>query len=332
MGYRIAVMGATGAVGEEILSTLERRNFPVDFLRPLASARSAGKKVQFKGESIPVEVLSHEAFKDIDIVLASAGGSVSKTFAPSAIKAGAVVVDNTSAFRYEKTVPLVVPEINPEDVKSHQGIIANPNCTTIVSLMAIAPLHKAFTLTRAIMSSYQAISGAGAQAMAELEQQVRDWTAGNPIVVKKQPKQIAFNVIPRIDAVQDNLYTKEEMKFLWESQKILHTEDIRCSATCVRIPIMRSHAVSLNLEFAQPVSRETAIAVLEKAKGVEVQDDVRNDVYPTPLERTGIDNVSVGRIRQDISVPDERGLCIWVVGDQLGKGAALNAVQIAELL
>jgi aspartate-semialdehyde dehydrogenase len=325
-------MGATGAVGKEMLATLEARNFPVDRLTPLASKRSAGKEVTYKGAPVKVQELTHDAFKDMDIVLSSAGGSISKEFAPSAVKAGAVVIDNTSAFRYEKEVPLVVPEINPQDVKTHQGIIANPNCTTIISLMAMAPLHRAFGIKRAIMSSYQAISGAGAQAMAELEQQTRDWVAGNPLKVEKQPKQIAFNVIPRIDAVQDNLYTKEEMKFLWESRKILHCDTMLCVATCVRVPVMRSHAVSLNLEFEQPVTREQAIEALEKAKGVEVQDDVNADIYPTPLDRSEIDNVAVGRIRQDISIEDNRGLCLWVVGDQLSKGAALNAVQIAELL
>jgi aspartate-semialdehyde dehydrogenase len=226
----------------------------------------------------------------------------------------------------------VVPEINPQDAFANRGIIANPNCTTIVALMACAPLHRAFGLRRAVMSSYQAISGAGAQAMAELERQVHDWVAGKPLEVKHQPKQIAFNVIPRIDAMQENFYTKEEMKFLWEGRKILHHPGLLATATCVRVPVLRSHAVSLNLEFEKPVTRQAALEVLDAAEGVRVHDDPASEVYPTPLETTELDDVFVGRVREDVSVPDGRGLALWAVGDQLAKGAALNAVQIGELL
>jgi aspartate-semialdehyde dehydrogenase len=242
------------------------------------------------------------------------------------------VIDNSSAFRYVDGIPLVIPEINPDDAFEHQGIIANPNCTSIVALMAMAPLHRAFALRRAVMSSYQAISGAGAQAMAELEKQVHDWVAGRPIEVKHQPKQIAFNVIPRIDVVQDNFYTKEEMKFPWEGRKILHHPGLRATATCVRVPVFRSHAVSLNLEFEKPLTRQAALDVLHKAAGLQVHDDPASEIYPTPLETTEQDDVFVGRVREDISVEGGRGLALWVVGDQLAKGAALNAVQIGELL
>jgi aspartate-semialdehyde dehydrogenase len=226
----------------------------------------------------------------------------------------------------------VIPEVNPADAFLHDGIIANPNCTSIVALMAMAPLHRAFGVERAVMSSYQAISGAGAQAMAELEAQVHAWVAGQPLEVKHQPKQIAFNVIPRIDAVQDNFYTKEEMKFPWEGRKILHHPGLRATATCVRVPVLRSHAVSLNLELAGRASREAALDVLRKAPGLTVDDDPKAERYPTPLETSEKDDVYVGRVREDISVPDGRGLALWVVGDQLAKGAALNAVQIGELL
>ena len=328
----VAIVGATGAVGAEFLKLLEQRNYPIKSLRLLASARSAGKKIRFRDEDITVEELTHDAFDAIDHAFFSAGGGISKEFAASAVKAGAVVIDNSSAFRYDDNVPLVVPEINPDDARNHDGIIANPNCTTIVTLLAVAPLHREFDVTRIVSSSYQAISGGGATAMAELEAQTHAWAKGEPITVEIQPKQIAFNVIPRIDAVQDNLYTKEEMKLVWEGRKILHHPELLASATCVRVPVMRSHSVSLNLEFTKPVTREDATRVLNAADGVVVEDDAGNDVYPTPLDRSGHDEISVGRIRQDISVPDGRGLCLWVVGDQLGKGAALNAVQIGELL
>ena len=331
-GLHVAIAGATGAVGAEFLRLFEKRNYPIRKLTLLASKRSVGKTLPFRGETLPVEELTPDAFASVDHAYFSAGAGQSKAFADAAVAAGAVVIDNSSAFRYVDGVPLVVPEINPEDAFAHDGIIANPNCTTIVALMAMAPLHRAFGLQRAVMSSYQAISGAGAQAMAELEKQIHDWVAGRPLEVKQQPKQIAFNVIPRIDAVQDNFYTKEEMKFPWEGQKILHHPKLRATATCVRVPVFRSHAVSLNLEFERVVTRNAALDVLRKAPGLQVQDDPASEIYPTPLETSEQDDVFVGRVREDISVPDGRGLALWVVGDQLAKGAALNAVQIGELL
>jgi aspartate-semialdehyde dehydrogenase len=334
MAVNVAIAGATGAVGAEFLRSLAERNYPIKSLKLLASKRSAGKRLTFKGEELPVEELTAQSFKDIDHAFFSAGGGTSKEFASVAAKAGAIVIDNSSAFRYDADVPLVIPEINPQDAFEYgeRRIVANPNCTTIVALMACYPLHKAFGLKRAVMSSYQAISGAGAQAMEELEGQMRSWAKGEPLVVKHQPKQIAFNVIPRIDAVQDNGYTKEEMKFLWEGRKIMHHETLLATATCVRVPVLRSHAVSLNLEFENKVSPDEARKVLSAADGVIVEDDPRADFYPTPLERAGKNEISVGRIRQDVSVADQRGLALWAVGDQLGKGAALNAIQIGELL
>jgi aspartate-semialdehyde dehydrogenase len=328
----VAIAGATGAVGAEFLRLLEKRGYPIRNLKLLASKRSVGKTLRFRGEELPVEELTPDAFRGVEHAFFSAGASQSKAFAPAAAEAGAVVIDNSSAFRYVDDIPLVIPEINPEDAFQHDGIIANPNCTSIVALMAIAPLHRAFHVERAVMSSYQAISGAGAQAMAELERQVHAWVAGKPLEIQHQPKQIAFNVIPRIDAVQDNFYTKEEMKFPWEGRKILHHPALRATATCVRVPVFRSHAVSLNLEFAKPVTRQAALDVLHKAAGVQVHDDPAAEVYPTPLETTELDDVFVGRVREDVSVPDQRGLALWSVGDQLAKGAALNAVQIGELL
>lgn len=328
----VAIAGATGAVGAEFLRLLAKREYPIGRLTLLASRRSVGRTLPFRGEEIPVQELTPEAFRGVDHAFFSAGASQSKAFAQAAVDAGAVVIDNSSAFRYVDGIPLVVPEINPDDALAHAGVIANPNCTTIVALMAVAPLHRAFGLERAVMSSYQAISGAGAQAMAELERQVHDWVAGRPLEVKHQPKQIAFNVIPRIDAIQDNFYTKEEMKFVWEGRKILHHPTLRATATCVRVPVFRSHAVSLNLEFERPVTRAAALEVLHGAPGVRVADDPGSEVYPTPLETSELDEIFVGRVREDVSVPGARGLAIWVVGDQLGKGAALNAVQIGELL
>lgn len=328
----VAIAGATGAVGAEFLRLLEKREYPIGRLTLLASRRSVGRTLRFRGEDLPVTELTPDAFRGVDHAFFSAGGSQSQAFAPAAAAAGAVVIDNSSAFRYDDEVPLVIPEINPEDAFRHHGIIANPNCTTIITLMALAPLHRAFGLRRAISSSYQAISGAGAQAMEELERQVHDWVAGRSLEVKHQPKQIAFNVIPRIDAVQDNFYTKEEMKFAWEGRKILHHAELAATATCVRVPVFRSHAVSLNLEFTKPVTRDRALSVLRDAPGLAVQDDPAAEIYPTPIEVSGKNEVFVGRVREDISVPDGRGLALWVVGDQLAKGAALNAVQIGELL
>jgi aspartate-semialdehyde dehydrogenase len=280
---RVAIAGATGAVGAEFLRLLEHRNYPIAELRLLASARSAGRTLAFRGEALAVEELGPDSFRGIDHAFFSAGGEISKRLAPAAAEAGAVVIDNSSAFRYDDDVPLVIPEVNPEAVGRHHGIIANPNCTTIVALMAMAPLHRRFGLERAVMSSYQAVSGAGAHAMQELENQVRAWGAGEKPVVELQPHPIAFNLIPRIDAVQDNFYTKEEMKFLWEGQKILEHPTLRATATCVRVPVFRCHAVSLNLEFRDPVTRDAALATLHGAAGIVVEDDPAADIYPTPL-------------------------------------------------
>jgi aspartate-semialdehyde dehydrogenase len=331
-GLHVAIAGATGAVGAEFLRLFEKRSYPIRKLSLLASKRSVGKTLRFCGEDVLVEELTPNAFAGVEHAFFSAGATQSKAFADAAVAAGAVVIDNSSAFRYDDDVPLVVPEINPDDAFEHQGILANPNCTTIVALMAVAPLHRAFGLRRAVMSSYQAISGGGAQAMAELEKQVHDWVAGRPLEVKHQPKQIAFNVIPRIDVVQDNFYTKEEMKFPWEGRKILHHPNLLATATCVRVPVFRSHAVSLNLEFEKQLTRSGALDVLHKAAGLQVHDDPAAEIYPTPLETSEQDDVFVGRVREDISVVGGRGLALWVVGDQLAKGAALNAVQIGELL
>lgn len=330
----VAIAGATGAVGAEFLKLLERRDYPIKSLKLLASKRSAGKTLKFKGKKIVVEELTNDSFAGIDHAFFSAGGGRSIEFAPSVAKAGAIMIDNSSAFRFEDDVPLVIPEINPDDAFNfgQRRVISNPNCTTIVTLMAVAPLHREFGLKRIVSSSYQAISGAGAAALEELEQQTRDWVAGDKLKVNVSPKQIAFNAIPRIDVLQDNGYTKEEMKLLWEGQKILHHDSLLASATCVRIPVMRSHSVSVNLEFENGITPEAARKVLSKAAGVVVQDDPANDVYPTPWEQSDKDEIAVGRIRSDISAPTGKGLAMWIVGDQLGKGAALNAIQIGELL
>lgn len=328
----VAIAGATGAVGAEFLRLLEARDYPIGELRLLASARSVGRTLTFRGAEHRVEELGADSFEGVDHAFFSASGSVSKALAPAAAAAGAVVIDNSSAFRYDDNVPLIIPEINPDTAFKQRGIIANPNCTTIVALMAIAPLHRRFGLERVVMSSYQAISGAGAKAMEELENQVRAWSAGEALRVEHQPRQIAFNVIPRIDAIQDNFYTKEEMKFVWEGRKILDHDALRATATCVRVPVFRSHAVSLNLEFASPLSRSAALETLAGAAGVVVQDDPAAEIYPTPLEQSFRDEVAVGRVREDPTVPGGRGLALWAVGDQLAKGAALNAVQIGELL
>lgn len=326
----IAVVGATGAVGVEMLEVLERRNFPVGQLTLLASARSAGKTMKFKGADVTVKELTADGFAGIDIALFSAGGGTSKEFAPIAAKAGCVVVDNSSAFRMDDSVPLVVPEINPDDAKRHHGIIANPNCTTIVTLMALYPLHRAFGVTRVFASSYQAVSGSGAKGLAELKTQVGQIVRDEPVVPAAYPHQIAFNVLPHVDSFLDNGYTKEEMKMENEGRKIMHHPAFRASVTCVRVPVYRAHSVAISAEFEKPVTVEAAREVLGRAPGLEVVDDPAKNVYPLPLNYAGKDNCGVGRIRRDCAL--DNGLCFWVSGDQLLKGAALNAVQIAELL
>ena len=327
----VAIVGATGAVGEEMRLCLEQRNFPVGKLKLLASARSAGKRFPFRGEDVVVEELTHDSFEGVDIALFSAGGSISLEYGPSAAKAGAVVIDNSSAFRMDPEVPLVVPEINPLAAKNHpKGIIANPNCTTIISLMALAPLHEAFGLEAVIASSYQAVSGSGAQGIVELEEQVKAIATGQPFTPKVYPRQIAFNVIPQVDAFIENGYTKEEMKMLNEGRKIMELPELMVSCTCVRVPVYRSHSVSITARFSRPVDVAAARAAFEGKPGIKVVDDPSQRIFPVPLDTTGKDDCLVGRIRKNLVL--ENALDLWVVGDQVRKGAALNAVQIAEVL
>ncbi len=327
----VAIIGATGAVGVEMLLCLEQRNFPLSKLKLLASARSAGKKMIFRGEEITVEELTHHSFRDVDIALFSAGGSISLEYGPSAAKAGAVVIDNSSAFRMDTDVPLVVPEINPQAAKNRpRGIIANPNCTTIISLMALKPLHDLFGLTSVIASTYQAVSGSGAQGIVELEEQMKAIANGQPFTPKIYPRQIAFNVIPQVDAFTDNGYTKEELKMLNEGRKIMDLPHLRVSCTCVRVPVYRSHSVSITAQFEHPVDVTTARAAYAGKPGVQLIDDPANKTFPVPLDTTGKDDCLIGRIRRNIVF--DNALDLWVVGDQVRKGAALNAVQIAEIL
>jgi aspartate-semialdehyde dehydrogenase len=329
-GFHVAIVGATGAVGAELIQLLEQREFPLRGLKLLASANSAGKVLKFKGEEIPVEALSKDSFRSIDVALFSAGASRSREYAQHAVSAGAVVIDNSSAFRMEPDVPLVVPEINPADIQKHRGIIANPNCTTIIALMALYPLHKVFRLRRVIAASYQAVSGAGAKAIHELSHQSKSFFSGEPAPPEVFPHTIAFNVLPQVDVFLDNGYTKEEVKFVNESRKIMHHPTLRASITCVRVPVFRSHSIALHAEFEQPVSVERARDALAKFAGVELVDDPNSKRYPMPLMVAGKNNCQVGRIRVDSAL--DNGLAFWVCGDQLLKGAALNALQIAELL
>ncbi len=332
-GYNIAVVGATGAVGIEMIETLEKRSFPVKNLRLFASERSAGKKLKFKGMDVRVELLKADVFKGIDFALFSAGASRSKEFAPAAVTQGVVVIDNSSAFRMEPDVPLVVPEVNPEDIKQHKGIIANPNCSTAIMLVAVFPLHRVNPVRRIVVATYQAASGAGAKAMAELEEQTAKILRGEKNVkAEALPQRIAFNLFPHVDVFLDNGYTKEEMKFVNESRKIMHAPNLMVSATCGRVPVYRAHSEAVNLEFERPMSVKQVRELLAKAPGVKVVDDTANKRYPMPIDATGEYDCLVGRIRQDCSRTDGRGIDLFVSGDQLLKGAALNAVQIAELL
>lgn len=328
--FNVAIAGATGAVGAELLHVLERRNFPVKNLRPLASAKSVGRTVEFRGQAIPVEELRENSFGDVDIAFFSAGGETSRRFAPLARDAGAIVIDNSSVFRMDPAVPLVVPEINPEDVKQHRGLIANPNCTTAVALMALYPLHRAFGVRRIFAASYQAVSGSGARAIAELKSQVEAAAQNRSPRSDVYPHPIAFNVLPQVDSFLEDGYTKEEKKLENESRRIMHLPDFRASATCVRVPVYRAHSVAISAEFERPVSVERAHEVLAKAPGLELFDEPRAHKYPMPLDVAGQDNCRVGRVRRDCAF--DNGLAFWVCGDQLLKGAALNAVQIAELL
>ena len=329
-GKKIAVLGATGAVGAEILKILEEREYPVSELRLLGSR--SGRSMKWKGKEYAIEAASQDSFNGIDIVLSAVEGEISRSLSPIAVKSGAVVIDNSSVFRMEEDVPLVIPEINPEDIAAHKGIIANPNCSTIIALMALAPLHREFGIKRLIASTYQAVSGAGAAGLTELEEQARSFTHGTPMQVSVFPYQIAFNLIPRIDSFNtENFYTKEELKMQNESRKILHAPNLMVSCTCVRVPVLRSHSEALTIETEEPVSPEAAREILSKAQGVCVVDEPLNERYPMPIKTSGQDMVFVGRIRKDLS-NNGNGLALWVCGDQVRKGAATNAVQIAEEL
>jgi aspartate-semialdehyde dehydrogenase len=337
-GYHIAVVGATGAVGQELLRVLERRNFPVASLHPISSARSAGKSVRFRDESVPVQQLAEDSFEDIDVAFFSAGGEISRRYVPIACQADAIVIDNSSAFRMDPHVPLVIPEINAEDVRRHRGLIANPNCTTAITLMALFPLHRAFGVRRIFAASYQAVSGSGAHAIDELTRQTkragrepeRAFRPGSTLPATVYPHPIAFNLLPHVDSFLETGYTKEEMKMQNEARKIMHLPQFCASVTCVRVPVYRAHSVAVSAEFERKVSVEQAREVLAKAPGLELVDEPQNNRYPTPLSVTGKDNCQVGRVRLDCAF--ENGLSFWVSGDQLLKGAALNAVQIAESL
>ena len=326
----VAIVGITGAVGQEMATCLEERDFPIGKLTPLASARSAGKTIHFRGQDISVAELSLDSFAGIDIALFSAGGDISREFVPVAVNAGAVVIDNSSAFRMDPDVPLVIPEINPQDAEAHKGIIANPNCTTIVTLMGLNPLHKQWHARKVIASSYQAVSGSGAAGILELEKQMQAIAEGNPVETNVYPHQIAFNVIPQVDAFLDNGYTREEMKMENESRRILATADFRASVTCVRVPVYRSHSIAVTAQFESSPDVNQARELIRAAPGVDVWDNPSEGLFPTPLDTTAKDNCLVGRIREDIVL--DNALTFWVVGDQVRKGAALNAVQIAELL
>ena len=332
MACRLAIAGVTGAVGQEFLRILEERNFPFDSLKMLASSRSTGKKVPFKGTEYTVEELTKDSFTDCDVALFSAGGGRSKEFAPAAVQAGAVVVDNSSAFRMDPQVPLVVPEINPEKIREHKGIIANPNCSTIIGIVPVWPLHKKNPVRRMIVSTYQAASGAGMSAMLELESQSRDVLDGRAVKCSALPYQIAFNCFNHDSALSPNGYNEEEMKMVKETRKIFDHQEIGITATCVRVAVMRAHCESINLEFTNPITPEEVREILSTAPGVTVMDDREKNRFPMPIDASGKDDVLVGRIRQDDSLPDNRGINMWVAGDQLRKGAALNAVQIAEKL
>lgn len=329
--FNVAVAGATGAVGVEMVKTLEKRNFPVKNLKLLASARSAGKTMRFKDQDIVIEELTEKSFKGIDIALFSAGSDISREFRKAVTDAGALMIDNSSAFRMEDDVPLVVPEVNPEDAKLHHGVIANPNCSTIIMLVAVAPLHRAKKLKRLVAATYQATSGAGAKGMDELIEQTAQVLNGQPIQPKVFAHRIAFNLIPHIDVFYGNGYTKEELKMLHESRKMLHDPELQVSCTCVRVPVMRAHSEALNLEFAEEITPEEVRQILLASPGVTVVDDPAAKRYPMPFDASDKYDVLVGRIRQDISRPDKRGIDMFISGDQVLKGAALNAVQIAEL-
>jgi len=329
----VAIVGATGAVGVELMECLERRKFPMSELRLFASARSAGKTLPFRGNQLTVRELTEDSFVGVNIALFSAGGSTSKRFGPIAARAGAVVVDNSSAFRMDAGVPLVVPEINPEAVRQHQGIIANPNCSTIISITPLWPIHQRNRIQRMIVSTYQAASGAGAAAMEELRESTRAYLDGRPYQNTVLPHPYAFNLFSHNSKMDPaNGYNEEEMKVVRETHKIFGTSDIRIAATCVRVPVLRAHCIAINFECEQPITPAEVREIVQTAPGVKVVDDLERNYYPMPKDASGQDPILVGRIRQDISDPSGRSVAMFVAGDQLLKGAALNAVQIAELL
>jgi len=332
MGCNLAIAGVTGAVGQEFLRILEERDFPFESLKMLASSRSAGKKIPFKGKEYTVEEMTENSFNGVDIALFSAGGSQSKKFGPAAAKAGAVVVDNSSAFRMDPDVPLVVPEVNADAIKTHKGIIANPNCSTIIANVPVWPLHKANPVKRMIVSTYQAASGAGMAAMLELEQQAKDVLSDKPVTCDALAYQLAFNCYCHDSKTGPNGYNEEEMKMVHETRKIFACQDIAITCTCVRVGVMRAHCESINLEFADPITPNEARELLRTAPGVDIIDDPVANRHPMPIDASGKDNICVGHIRQDESIPDNRGLNLWIAGDQIRKGAALNAIQIAEKL
>ena len=328
--YTIAVLGATGAVGQEMIHILEERNFPVGTLVPLASARSAGKTVKFRGEDVTIQEARDEAFTGVDIVLGAAENDIAQRFAPAIVAAGAVFVDNSSAFRLDPKVPLIVPEINPEDVSWHQGIISNPNCSTIITVTAVNALNAIAPIRAMTASTYQAVSGAGAGGPIELMNEVEALREGKAYEPKVFSHQIAYNLIPQIGSEQFEGYTSEEMKMQNEGRKIMHLPDLKVSCTCVRVPVVRSHSISVSCHFDVSVTVEQAREAIAKAPGCRLVDDLKNKQYPMPLDTSGQDIVFVGRIRPDLT--DDNGLCLWCCGDQVRKGAATNAIQIAELL
>ncbi len=330
MSQVVAIAGATGAVGTEFIKLLEQRNYPLQKLKLLASARSVGKQLRFRDQTLMVEELRPEAFQDVDVAFFSAGGDRSKEFAPAAVEAGALVIDNSSAFRMEEGVPLVVPEINAEAARRHKGLIANPNCSTIQMVVALNPLHQESPLQRVVVSTYQAVSGAGASGMQELLDQVRDYTQGKPLATQAFPKQILFNLIPHIDVFQENGYTKEEMKMVLETRKIMSIPELPVSATCVRVPVLRAHSESIWVETETKISEARARELFVQAPGIQLVDERKPGGYPVPWEASETFDTYVGRVREDLSHP--RGLTFWCVADQLYKGAALNAIQIAEVL
>lgn len=328
--YTVAILGATGAVGQEMMKVLQERNFPVGKLIPLASRRSAGKKLLFRGEEVTIQEASEEAFSGVDIVLGAAENDIAQKFAPAIIKAGAVFVDNSSAFRMDPKVPLIVPEVNPEDIAWHNGIISNPNCSTIITVTAVNALNAISPIRNMTASTYQAVSGAGAEGPVELQNEVEALYQGKTYAPKVFSHQIAYNLIPQIGGEAFEGYTSEEMKMQNEGQKIMHLPDLKVSCTCVRVPVMRSHSISVSCHFDVPVTVEQARAAIANAPGCRLVDDLAKKEYPMPLDTSDQDLVFVGRIRPDLT--DDNGICLWCCGDQVRKGAATNAVQIAELL